>query len=63
LIEKYQRQLEENQRYQVTQVIKRDRFFEARNRSDQWGTWRTGVPQRRTVQQSTDRKLGIRQNP
>jgi hypothetical protein len=29
LIEKYQRQLEEDRRYRVTRGIKRDRFFEA----------------------------------
>jgi hypothetical protein len=34
LIEKYQWQLEENQRYRVTRGIKWDRFFKARNRSD-----------------------------
>ena len=32
LIEKYQRQLEEDRRYRVAREIKRDRFFEARNR-------------------------------
>jgi hypothetical protein len=37
LIEKYQWQLEEDRRYQVTQGNKRDRFFEAWNRPDQWG--------------------------
>jgi hypothetical protein len=31
LIEKYQRQLEENRRYRVTRGIKRDIFFKARN--------------------------------
>jgi hypothetical protein len=34
LIEKYQWQLEENIRYRVARGNKRDRFFEARNRSD-----------------------------
>jgi hypothetical protein len=34
LIEKYQWQLEEDQRYRVTRGIERDRFFEAQNRSD-----------------------------
>jgi hypothetical protein len=34
LIEKYQWQLEEDQRYWVARGIKQDRFFEARNRSD-----------------------------
>jgi hypothetical protein len=37
LIEKYQRQLEEDRRYRVTRGIKQDRFFEAQNRLDQWG--------------------------
>jgi hypothetical protein len=37
LIEKYQRQLEEDRRYRVTREIKRDRFFEAWNRPDQRG--------------------------
>jgi hypothetical protein len=35
LIKKYQWQLEENQKYQVSQGIKRDRFFEAQNWPDQ----------------------------
>jgi hypothetical protein len=34
LIEKYQRQLEEDRWYRVARGIKRDRFFEAGNRSD-----------------------------
>jgi hypothetical protein len=29
LIEKYQRQLEENRRYRIARGIKQDRFFEA----------------------------------
>jgi hypothetical protein len=37
LIEKYQQQLEEDRRYQVTRGIKHDRFFEAQNQLDQWG--------------------------
>jgi hypothetical protein len=32
LIEKYQRQLEEDRRYRVARGIKQDKFFEARNR-------------------------------
>jgi hypothetical protein len=49
LIEKYQRQLEEDWRYRVDRGIKRDIFFEARNRSNPQAT-RTGAePQRRTV--------------
>jgi co-chaperonin GroES (HSP10) len=63
LIEKYQRQLEEDQRYRVTQWIKWDRFFEARNRPDQWRPRHTGEPQRRTVQHFTDREPGIGKNP
>jgi hypothetical protein len=34
LIEKYQWQLEEDRMYRVARWIKRDRFFEAQNRSD-----------------------------
>jgi hypothetical protein len=34
LIEKYQWQLEKDRRYRVDRGIKRDRFFEVRNRSD-----------------------------
>jgi hypothetical protein len=37
LIEKYQQQLEEDRRYQVTRGIKQDRFFEAQNQLDQRG--------------------------
>jgi hypothetical protein len=37
LIEKYQRRLEEDWKYQVTRGIKRDRFFEAQNRPNQRG--------------------------
>jgi hypothetical protein len=44
LIEKYQRQLEEDQRYRVTRWIKWDRFFEAQNRSDQQGPQCTREP-------------------
>jgi hypothetical protein len=58
LIEKYQRQLEEDRKYRVTRGIKWDRFFEARNRPDQQGPQRTGEPQRRMVQHSTDRNRG-----
>jgi hypothetical protein len=63
LIEKYQRQLEEDQRYRVARVIKWDRFFKSQNRSDLQETWHGGEPQRRTVQHSTDREPEIRQNP
>jgi hypothetical protein len=52
LIEKYQRQLEEDRKYRVTRGMKWDRFFEARNRPDQQGPQRTGEPQRRMVQHS-----------
>jgi hypothetical protein len=40
LIEKYQRQLEEDQRYRVTRGIKRDIFFEAQNRPGWQEIWR-----------------------
>jgi hypothetical protein len=63
LIDKYQRQLEEDRRYQVTRGIKQGRFFEAHNRSDLQPTQRGGEPRRRTVQHSTDRESGIMQNP
>jgi hypothetical protein len=62
LIEKYQQQLEEDRRYRVTQGIKWDRFFEARNRSNLQETRHGGGPQRRTVHHSTDREPEIRQN-
>jgi hypothetical protein len=63
LIEKYQRQLEEDRRYRVIRGIKRDRFFEARNWPDQRGPQHTGEPQRRMVQHSTDCEPSIRQDP
>jgi hypothetical protein len=63
LIEKYQRQLEENWRYRVTRGIKQDSFFKAQNRLDRWGPQCTGEPQRKMVQQSIDRELKIGQNP
>jgi hypothetical protein len=62
LIEKYQRQLEEYQRYWVTRGIKRDIFFEAQNRSDQPEPRRTEESRRRLVQQSMDQVPGVRQN-
>jgi hypothetical protein len=62
-IKKYERQLEEDRRYQVTGGIKLDRFFEAWNRPDQQGPRHTGEHRRRVVQHSTDREPGIRQNP
>jgi hypothetical protein len=49
LMEKYQRQLEEDRRYQVARGIKRNRFFEAQNRSDLLETRRGREPRRRTV--------------
>jgi hypothetical protein len=49
LIEKYQRQLEEDRKYWVTRGIKWDRFFEARNQQDQWGPRCTEEPWRRMV--------------
>jgi hypothetical protein len=54
LIEKCQRQLEEDRKYRVTRGIKRDRFFKAWNRPDQWGPRRIGDPRRRMMQHSTD---------
>jgi hypothetical protein len=53
LIEKYQRQLEEDRRY-------RDRFFEARNRPRWQEIRRGGDIQWRLVQHSTDREPGVR---
>jgi hypothetical protein len=61
LIEKHQRQLEENRRYRVAQGIKQDKFFEARNRSDLPGSRRAWEPRRRIMQHATDRAPGIRQ--
>jgi hypothetical protein len=63
LIEKYQRQLEEDRRYRVARGIKRDIFFEAWNRSDLQEMWCGGDPRRRMAQHSTDQKPKIRQNP
>jgi hypothetical protein len=62
LIENYQRQLKEDRRYWVTRGIKRDKFFEAWNRSDLQVKRHGGEP-RRTVQHSTNWEPGIRQNP
>jgi hypothetical protein len=44
LIEKYELQLEEDQKYRVTRGIKWDRFFKAWNWPNQWGPWCTGEP-------------------
>jgi hypothetical protein len=63
LIEKYQQHLEEDRMYWVIRGIKQDILFEAWNRLDERGPCHTGEPQRRTVHHSTDRELGIRQNP
>jgi hypothetical protein len=63
LIEKCQRRLEKDRKYRVTRGIKKDRFFEDWNWSDQWGPQRTGEPRRRMVQHSIDWEPGIRQNP
>jgi hypothetical protein len=60
LIEKYQRQLEEDRRYWVTRGIKHGRFFKAWNRPDQREPQCTGKPQRRRVQHSIDQEPGIR---
>jgi hypothetical protein len=63
LIEKYQRQLQEDQRYWVARGIKRDRFFEAQNRSDLHVMRCGGEPGTRMVQPSIDQEPRIRQNP
>jgi hypothetical protein len=62
-IEKYQWQLEEDQRYRVTQGIKRDRFFKARDWMDQREPQHTEEPRRKIVQHCIDQEPGIRQNP
>jgi hypothetical protein len=49
--------------YRVARWIKRDRFFEAQNRSDLQETRNGGEPWRRMAQHSTYREPGIRQNP
>jgi hypothetical protein len=61
LIEKYQRQLEEDRRYRVARGIKQDRFFEAQNRSDLPRSQRAWEPWRRIMQNATDRAPRIRQ--
>jgi hypothetical protein len=61
LIEKYQRRLEEDIRYQVARGIKRDRFFKAQNRSDLPRSWRAWEPRRRIMQHAMDPAPGIRQ--
>jgi hypothetical protein len=63
LIEKYQQKLEENWRYGITQGIKRDKFFEAKNRSDQQELRCPEESQKRLVHHSTAREPRIRQNP
>jgi hypothetical protein len=63
LIEKYQQRLEEDRKYWVIRGIKRDRFFEAQNRLDQWGSRCIGELQRRMVQHSVDQEPRIWQNP
>jgi uncharacterized OB-fold protein len=62
LIEKYQRQLEEDRRYRVARGIKWDRFFEAWNRLDLLGSRCAREPWRRIMQHATDRAPGIKQN-
>jgi hypothetical protein len=42
LFEKYQWQLEEDQKYWVIREIKWDRFFKAQNQPNQWGPQHTG---------------------
>jgi hypothetical protein len=44
LIEKYQRQLEEDRKYRVTRGIRWDRFFKAQNQPDQRGHGVQGSP-------------------
>jgi hypothetical protein len=44
VIEKYQRQLEEDRRYRVARGIKQGRFFEAWNKSDLQATWHGWEP-------------------
>jgi hypothetical protein len=61
LIEKYQRQLEEDRRYRVARLIKWDRFFEAQNRSDLPRSRHAWGHQRRIMQHAMDRAHGIRQ--
>jgi hypothetical protein len=63
LIQKYQWQMEEDRRYRVTQGIKWDRFFEARNRLDQQAPRRTEESWTRMAQHSIDWEARIRQNP
>jgi hypothetical protein len=60
LIEKYQCQLEVDCRYWVTRGIKRDGFFKAQNRLDQWEPGRTEESRRRLVQHSTDQAPEVR---
>jgi hypothetical protein len=60
LTEKYQRQLEEDRRYQVARAIKRDRFFKAQNISDLQAMWHGDEPRRRMVQHSIGQEPGIR---
>jgi hypothetical protein len=60
LIEKYQWQVEEDQRYQVTQGNEWDRFFEAQNWLDQWEPLRAEESRRRLVHHSTDWEAKIR---
>jgi hypothetical protein len=60
LIEKYQQQLEEDRRYRVARGIKRDRFFEARNRPGWQEIRRRGDIQGRLAQHSTDQEPEVR---
>jgi hypothetical protein len=62
LIEKYQRQLEEDSRYRVARGIKQDRFFEAQNTSNLPGSQCAWEPQRRILQHARDWAPRIRQN-
>jgi hypothetical protein len=60
LIEKYQHQQEEDRRYRVARGIKRNRFFEVRNRLDRQETRRAWMSRRRRMQYTTDQAPGIR---
>jgi hypothetical protein len=63
LIERYQRQLEEDRSYRVTRGIKWDRFLKARNRPGWQEIQHGGDIQGRLVQHSTDRDPGVRPAP
>jgi hypothetical protein len=60
LIEKYQHQQEEDRMYRVARGIKRNRFFEVRNRLDRQETRRAWKSRRRRMQHTMDQAPGIR---